>query len=137
MNSLRKVGMLIAVGLIVGGLAMEYGPLALRYIPGLDVAQPNAALIVRETALDKPLTKEQVKLFQLAPDFGVAVVDDDILGPGKQPSKQLQPFLDAAKGHELPVLVLGYPGGSVEVEPCPVTLEALKERIGNIEGSEK
>jgi hypothetical protein len=57
------------------------------------------------------------------------VIDDDTLGPGKQPSAKLKPFLDAAAGKELPVLVLLYAGGDTAVEPLPATIDELKERL--------
>lgn len=126
---LRTVLIALAVGLILGGLAGEYGPTVWRLLP-VAGQQIEQAAIVRETGVDKPLSPEVAAVYAQAPGVGVWVVDVDTLGPGKRPSAKLKPFLDAAAGHELPILVLLYVGGDTAVEPLPATIDELKRRIG-------
>ena len=126
---LRTVLIALAVGLILGGLVGEYGPTVWRLLP-VAQQQIEQAAIVRETGVDKPLSKELVAIYAQASGIGVWVIDDDILGPGKQLSPKLKPFLDAAAGKELPVLVLLYTSGDTAVEPLPTTIDELKRRVG-------
>jgi len=120
----------IALGLSIGLVLM------VAWQEGwLSQVQPSPALvedaaIVHESGITTPFTKEQTKVFVGASSIGVKVIDKDILGPGKQPSPALKPYLDAAKDRELPVLVIRYKGGSVVVESVPATFEALKARVG-------
>ena len=95
----------------------------------LGVAGPSRAVIIRETAIDKPLTQAMVEVFAKAPSIGVAVWDKDVLGKGKQPSAEAKPFVDAAQGKELPVLTLQWAGGSVTAQPCPATFDALRKVV--------
>ena len=127
MTTLRQVALGVALGLLAM-LAWQGGWLA-QIAPTPTPAVITDAAIVRETGIDNPLTKEQVKLYAGAAEIGVKVLDKDILGPGKQPSAALKPFLDAAKDKPLPVLVLRWPGGSVTVESCPATFGELKARV--------
>ena len=129
MEAFRKNVMLIAVGLIVGGLAIEYGPAAMRLLPFM--SQPVDAIIVYESKMDAVPTREFTRMITHAPiDCGVKVIDKDTLGKGRQPSPELIPYLEAAKDHELPVLVTRWAGGSYSVVPCPETLEELKAEVG-------
>ena len=127
MQTIRKYALFVALGLIVGGVAVEYGPLLLRLLPS--VGSPTDAMIVYESGFTTPPPHDFVVMLSKAPGLGVKVIDKDTLGKGKQPSAYLAPFLAAAKGHDLPVLVLRWAGGSYSVQPCPTTLAELKAEV--------
>jgi len=131
METIRRYALCVAIGLILGGAAVEYGPMALRLLPGSDWGTPVDAMIVYESGFDTVPTREFTKMITHAPrDCGVRVIDKDTLGKGKQPSAELQPYLDAAKGHDLPVLVSHWASGLYSAKPCPETLEGLKAEVG-------
>lgn len=127
MQTIRKYALFVALGLVLGGVAVEYGPLLLRLLPSWGT--PTDAMIVYESGFDKPLTQNMVTVLAKATDFNVKVIDQHTLGKNKKPSAYLSPFLDAAKGHDLPVLVLRWAGGSYSVQPCPTTLAELKAEV--------
>ena len=125
MDNARRIALGVALGLLVlhawqNGWLSQIAPTP---------ATIEAAVIVHETKIGKPTTPEETKLITGAPALGVFVIDQNLLGPGKQPSPKMQPYLDKAKDQELPVLILRWPGGKLTVEPV-TTLEALKARIG-------
>jgi hypothetical protein len=121
---LPVVGILLLMLLGVGLVARP----DLVAMPG--VTAPNAAVIVYESGVNKPLSFAMVEVLAKAPSLGINVWDQNIVGKNKQPSKEAQPFLEAVKGKDLPVLVLRWPGGSYTVKPCPTTLVDLKKEIG-------
>lgn len=97
-------------------------------------ASPTQSVIVRETSTGKPLPMSLIELYAKAPSLGVSVWDPDILGKDKQPSPEAKPFLDAASGKELPVLVLQWPGGGLSVKSCGnMTIDELRKIVGKIE----
>ena len=118
-------GMALAIAMILVGVYREYGHLVLS-----GVSPPTKAMIVYESSFSTIPAKEMVEVYAKAPDFGVGVLDKDTLGKGKQPSAELQPFLDAAKEHELPVLALRWSSGKITVQPCPGTLDELRKVVG-------
>jgi hypothetical protein len=127
MDSLRPYFGIVGAGIILGLAGLW---IRAHWWPSIGDQRIEQAVIIRETGVDKPITKELAALYAAAPGFGVMVIDDDTLGPGKQPSPTLKPFLNAAAGKELPVLVLRYSGGKIEVEPLPATIDELQKRIG-------
>jgi hypothetical protein len=88
------------------------------------------AVIIRETQTDKPLSEEWVELFVSAEKLGISVWDREVLGKGKKPSAEAQPFLDAAGDKELPILALKFANGKITTRPCPSKLDALKKAVG-------
>lgn len=86
-------------------------------------------VVIRETNTDKPLTQEQVDFFVGAEKLGVKIWDKDVLGKNKQLPKEIQVFLDAAEGKQLPVLVTKWSNGKITAKSC-YTLDALKKEIG-------
>jgi hypothetical protein len=95
---------------------------------------PERVVILRETSLSQPLSQEMVILFAKAPEIGVAVWDDDVLGPDKKPSEEAKPFLDAytASGKELPVVVLKWSSNTYTVVACPTKLDELQKLTGKV-----
>lgn len=111
--------LLIGVGLLLRPDLLTFGAIT-----------PTDYVIVYETKLDKPLPQEMVAVLTSAPGLGVKVWDQHVTGLDRKPSPTAQPFLDAAKGQTLPVLLLRWPGGRITVKACPTTLDALKKEIG-------
>lgn len=133
LDKVQKSCAVLMVVLLLGVCAVRYGP----YIPLPDwggivvpITSPEAAVIIRETGVTQPLSPALVRLYAMAPAAGAIVIDPNTLGPGKKPSPKLKPYLDAANGKPLPVLVLRWAGGKLTVEPLPSDFEALKKRIG-------
>jgi hypothetical protein len=123
-KALPVAGLLLLMLLGVGLVARP----DLVAMPGVNA--PNTAVIIHESGVNKPLSFAMVEVLAKAPSLGINVWDQGILGKNKQPSKEAQPFLEAAKGKDLPVLVLRWPGGSYTVKPCPTTLVDLKKEVG-------
>jgi hypothetical protein len=119
-------GVVLCLALLLVGLYREFGYL----LPLPTVGSPTDYVIVYETKLDKPLSQEMVAVLTKAPELGVKVWDQHVTGPDRKPSPTAQPFLDAAKGHPLPVLLSRWPGGGITVEACPTTVDALKKEVG-------
>jgi hypothetical protein len=116
----------IAVLLLLAGVTLIVKPDLITFGSGV----PNRAVIVRETSTDKPLSEEWVELFAGAEKLGISVWDKDVLGKGKKPSVEAQPFIDAVGDKELPILALQWPGGKITTMPCPSKLDALKKAAG-------
>ena len=132
MNTKAKTVLLIvAFSLLIGGLAGQYGGTLISMIPiSIPVlTEVEQAAVVYESGFDKPPTKEQTKIYALAPSVGCWVVDLNTPGPGRQPSEKLKPFIDVAAGKELPILVVKYVGGRMEVSPLPATFNELKVKV--------
>ena len=115
----------IAIGLILGGLLAQYGPVLIKWSPIAPGAIERAA-IIGETGGPTPLTKEQLAVIQRAPDCGVQVFDRDIVGPDRKPPPELVAMLDAVKDADGYRLVLLRTNGKVEVYPLPATIDELK-----------
>lgn len=128
LDKAKSACLTIAVGLLLGLVVYQYGPAVWRLVP-VGNGEIAAAYIVHESGVSKPPIKELVELLAAAPSVGVSPIDKDILGPGKQPSAELKPILDAVGDAALPVLVIQYAGGKVMVEPLPATLADLKRRM--------
>ena len=123
---LRTVLIALAVGLILGGLVGEYGPVVWRLLPIGD-AEVKVAAIIGESGGQTKLTKEQLHVMMVAPDYGVKVIDRDVLGPDRKPPAELVPLLETVKGEIDYKLVILRKNGGVEVYPLPETPAKLKE----------
>ena len=113
--------------LLLFGLTMILKP---DLIPLGSNGTVSKAVIIRETRTDKPLSEEWVELFAGAEKLGIPVWDKDVLGKGKKPSEEAKPFLDAAAGKDLPVLVSQWASGKYTTSPCPPTIDELKKATG-------
>jgi ribosomal protein S28E/S33 len=116
----------LAIGMILGGLASEYGPVVWRLLPIGD-AEVKVAAIIGESGGQTKLTKEQLHVMMVAPDYGVKVIDRDVLGPDRKPPAELVPLLETVKGEIDYKLVILRKNGGVEVYPLPETPAKLKE----------
>lgn len=132
---LKAFGWLVALGLVVSGVAVNWGEPIAGYAGQVwssitPVQTPARAVIIHETAASKPLSQAMVEVLAKAPGLGIAVWDKDVLGPGRKPSEEAKPFLVAAEGKPLPQLVLQWPSGSLTSKACPETLALLKKEVG-------
>jgi len=118
---------IIIVMFLAVGLTMIVKP---DLVPFGSAGVPERAVIIRETQIDKPLSQEWVELFAGAEKLGISVWDKDVLGKGKKPSAEAQPFLDAVGDKPLPILALKWSGGKITTMPCPSKLDALKKAVG-------
>ena len=132
----RKLLWIVAIcGIAYGGLGLagvpveQYAATAWSWVRP-DSAKLLGAVIVEESADRPKLPAEQVMALAAAPALGVVVVDQHVVGKGKQPAAELQPYLDAAKGKLLPQLVRKWGNGSVTSVDCPTTTELLKKAVG-------
>lgn len=125
---LRTVLIALAVGLILGGLVGEYGPAVWRLLPVVN-SEIKIAAIIGESGGQTKLAKEQVHVLMVAPDYGVKVIDRNVLGPDRKPPAELVPLLEAVKGETDYKLVILRKNGSVDVYPLPDTPAKLKELV--------
>jgi hypothetical protein len=88
------------------------------------------AVIVEEGSMRSSLPQQQIITLMKASSLGVYVVDQDIVGPDKKtPPADLVPFLNAAKGKQLPQLARKWSNGRTTSVACPVPFEKLKEAV--------
>jgi ribosomal protein S28E/S33 len=125
---LRTVLIALAVGLILGGLVGEYGPAVWRLLPIGD-AEVKVAAIIGESGGQTKLAKEQVHVLMVAPDYGVKVIDRNVLGPDRKPPAELIPLLEAVENEADYKLVILRTNGSVDVYELPGTPAKLKELV--------
>jgi hypothetical protein len=120
-----------ALLLLIVGITLVAKP---DWVPSFTSGVPERIVILREAAPSQPLSQNMVELFAKAPGLGIDVWDDDILGPGKKPSEEAKPFLDAytASGKELPVTVSKWPSGKYTVSECPKKLDELQKLTGKV-----
>lgn len=121
--------------LIGFGVTLQVKPDFLPEIPisfpnWVNKATPVTAIIFEETKDKSKLPASQDIVLALASGIGVRVLDVDILGKAKEPVKELETFLAVIKDQKLPVLVIKWSNGKITAEPCPLTFEELKKRIG-------
>jgi len=125
---LRTVLIALAIGLILGGLVGEYGPAVWRLLPVVN-SEIKIAAIIGESGGQTKLAKEQVHVLMVAPDYGVKVIDRNVLGPDRKPPAELIPLLEAVENEADYKLVILRTNGSVDVYELPGTLDKLKELV--------
>lgn len=118
-------GKLFAAACVVFLLSLgtQYGPQV------LGKSHVTKAVIVEETNQRSSLPISQRITLLTAPDIGVEVVDQDIVGPDKKPPPELVPFLKAASGKPLPQLAKKWASGQTTSTDCPLTMDKLKEAV--------
>jgi hypothetical protein len=127
---MKKVIPPIVVALLLAiGITLIVKP---DLIPLGSLGTPVESVIIREAAPDKPYSQEMIELYAGATKLGIGVWDDNVLGPGKKPSEKAKPFLEAAAGKDLPVLVSKWPNGSYTAKACPTTLSELEKATGKV-----
>ena len=146
MTTLQK--WMLALALALGGLgAYEQWGGGLS-IPGVEWQDVNLSLptfganssgklsvcIVEETADRTKLTRDQqaaigsltLRAAISAKGVFVGDVDQNIVGPDRQPPADLKPWLDAAKGQKLPVLLYRHGTGKIVVAPLISEVDVKK-----------
>lgn len=130
---MRKLGIALAVALFLAGAAVQFS----QYLPDLpswiEVRQsPVGAVIVEESGDRTTLAKTRpglIVVLSQAPDCNVLVVDKDVKGRDLKTPAELLPYIEAAKGQSLPQLVLRWSSGKFTAQPCPDTMDKLKEAL--------
>lgn len=129
-NKLIIIGLLLCLAVGLTGAVRQYGPDVSAVSGWFTAGKIERVAIIYETKSEAVPSLEWNILIAKAASAGVTPFDKDILGPGKQPSAELAPFLEAVKDKPLPALVLKMASGKFVVEPCPPTIDALKVRTG-------
>lgn len=130
MATSKKFAWLVAIGLLVAGGWVQWGPAVDWQLPSIDWLwqQPvSGAVIVVESADQSKYTPDQVAAIMAAPALKVNVADKDVVDRDKKTPAPLVPYLNAAKDKPLPVLVTKR-GSSYTVAPL-VDEAKLKEAL--------
>lgn len=97
-------------------------------VPIVAPEKVTAAVIIEETADRPKLPANVLTVLNLAPKHGVKVFDKDVLDKERRKPTALAPFLDAAAGKTLPVLVRQR-GTAYDAIPCPDSEAKLQEAL--------
>lgn len=120
----------IAIGLILAGLVGQFGPMLMDYVPIIaPQTEVKLAAIIGESSMQSGLSKEQIGVLQLAPDYGVLVQDRNVVDRDRKTPEELKPLIDAVTGQTEYKLVIQYTSGSVKVLPLPSSIGELKEQV--------
>ncbi|MFA5056501.1 MAG: hypothetical protein WC485_00170 [Opitutaceae bacterium] len=130
MKAIRYAIPVVAVALLVVGLAGRYGQFAGLPIP--QVRKPvTAAVIFYETKTKRSLP-DNVKavIDTIAPKHKIKTLDFDVRGPGGKTTPDiLVPFLKACVDRVHPQLITCRGEDSYSSQPCPNSEEKLVEAI--------
>ena len=130
-EKIQTYAWILALGLMLGGAVLEYGPAVWRLVPVVGPSgEVKIAAIIGESGGQSKLTKEQIHVLATATDdFGVYVVDRDVKDRDRKPPAELVPLLDAVKGETEYKLVIQWTSGAVDVYPLPDSPAKLKELL--------